>query len=302
MLIDELRKAAQLKAVAGYPPGYLTPDMFFDLLAAEVVLADNVADYYYSSGQDHWPLEAFPNIAPPFPTMFVDWPVPKLIMPGEQTVAAQNLRCGLLIHSFEADQSDPEIRNLRETCPVGFSEPKWICESLLFSKVGKQLLLPGYSTVWYVTAEGTMAAPAVRLSFGPMVQEPEIQEYLQLHAARNLHVPFLALSFLHCKNVTIRKVTPPSPWKNAKVAARHPPTTTYSVLEIKPMQRVLATEGRSGVSGVQRALHICRGHFKDFSKGGGLFGRYKGVYWWDMQTRGNPAAGIRVKDYELGKE
>lgn len=43
-----------------------------------------------------------------------------------------------------------------------------------------------------------------------------------------------------------------------------------------------------------------RGHFKDFSAKG-LFGKYKGVYWWGDQVRGDSAQGVIDKDYRLAR-
>ena len=74
---------------------------------------------------------------------------------------------------------------------------------------------------------------------------------------------------------------------------------TFKTLEIEPMKRILRTEGQSEKTGLRQALHICRGHFKDYSKGGGLFGKYKGLYWWESQVRGSVSEGTIVKDYSV---
>ncbi len=39
--------------------------------------------------------------------------------------------------------------------------------------------------------------------------------------------------------------------------------------------------------------------FKDFSKGKGLFGKYKDVFWWDSQVRGRVDQGVVLKDYAI---
>jgi len=46
----------------------------------------------------------------------------------------------------------------------------------------------------------------------------------------------------------------------------------------------------TGVS-IQKALHICRGHFKDYRKSG-LFGKIAGIFWWDQHARGSADCGI----------
>jgi hypothetical protein len=112
--------------------------------------------------------------------------------------------------------------------------------------------------------------------------------------------PFLvATSILHCKNVTARRVHPPE--KLAKAAAkRGRPIYSYSVLDLKPMRRILDGEGGMGHgASLAKALHVCRGHFKDYRDGAGLFGRVKGLFWWEQSLRGNVANGVHVKDYRV---
>ena len=48
-----------------------------------------------------------------------------------------------------------------------------------------------------------------------------------------------------------------------------------------------------------RRLHAKRGHIKDYRKGNGLFGRYKGVWYWGPQLAGDEAEGIVMSDYKM---
>ena len=67
------------------------------------------------------------------------------------------------------------------------------------------------------------------------------------------------------------------------------------------MKKVLREEGKSEETGLKHALHICRGHFKDYRDGKGLFGRYKDIYWWESQVRGNGEHGVVLKDYNVNE-
>jgi hypothetical protein len=69
-------------------------------------------------------------------------------------------------------------------------------------------------------------------------------------------------------------------------------------LNIHPIKKILEIEGQSQKTGLKMALHICRGHFKDFTERG-LFGKYHGLYWWDAHARGNAKEGIALKDYRV---
>ena len=64
------------------------------------------------------------------------------------------------------------------------------------------------------------------------------------------------------------------------------------------MREVLRKEGRAAETGVRQAIHLCRGHFKDYHyrSGRGLFGRTHGLYWWDMQVRGMRRPGQSRRD------
>jgi hypothetical protein len=63
-----------------------------------------------------------------------------------------------------------------------------------------------------------------------------------------------------------------------------------------------ANGGKDGIS-LAKALHICRGHFKNFDDKP-LFGKLTGTYWWQPHVRGTAEAGIVEKDYriKLGSE
>ena len=129
----------------------------------------------------------------------------------------------------------------------------------------------------------------------------------------------LTLSFLHCKNVTLKTVeepgsseqSPPSSRKAQKKKRRKQtairdqqpvqpgPTVTYHILDVEPMKQVLRTEGQAEQQGLKRAMHICRGHFAHYEEGKGLFGKYHGTYWRAQHVRGSAEQGTRIKDYRI---
>jgi hypothetical protein len=114
----------------------------------------------------------------------------------------------------------------------------------------------------------------------------------------------LSLSFMHCKNVKLVDVIPdkqPTHNKSAKRrrerATYHP--VPYKVLDILPMKEILRTKGRSEKVGAKKALHICRGHFADYTEGAGLFGKWHDRYWWSPQLRGTAQKGVTVRDHRI---
>ena len=108
----------------------------------------------------------------------------------------------------------------------------------------------------------------------------------------------VAISFGHCKNVRHVEHIPGGKLEKARLKRGRKPTLRYYTLEIDPMREVLRREGHSDTLGLKQAMHICRGHFKDYRQSG-LFGKIKGVFWWDQAVRGTAEAGVVVKDYSV---
>ena len=107
----------------------------------------------------------------------------------------------------------------------------------------------------------------------------------------------LTISFMHAKNVQLLERVAAPRLQKARIRNRKKPFVKYYVLEINPLKKLLSEEGNSSVNGVRQALHVCRGHFKDYRDGRGLFGKFRGIYWWQEHARGNISAGVITKDY-----
>jgi hypothetical protein len=108
---------------------------------------------------------------------------------------------------------------------------------------------------------------------------------------------WLAVSFMHCKNVRHVETVPKVDHKFLKATGKKPRVRFYT-LEIDPMKETLRREGQCETVGLKQALHICRGHFKDY-RASGLFGKIKGIFWWDSALRGSPEHGQVIKDYAV---
>jgi hypothetical protein len=129
------------------------------------------------------------------------------------------------------------------------------------------------------------------------ISRQELQERVDI--AGCLLYPFwLAMSFLHCKNVITAKVDPCHP-KGKKKASMCCPRAHYHMLNIHPMREILRREGKQDTTGLKQALHSCRGHFRDYSQGRGLFGKHKGLYWFNQHRRGSSKHGVSIKDYMI---
>ena len=125
-----------------------------------------------------------------------------------------------------------------------------------------------------------------------------------LSVAGGLTAPVrMALTLLNCRNVVVIDKQEPKRLRQARPTECPPmPRLTYKTLGVQPMQPKVQTGGNGKGPQPSRGivpLHFCRGHFKDYRHGKGLFGKYRNQYWWAQQWRGNSEQGVVIKDYEL---
>jgi hypothetical protein len=124
------------------------------------------------------------------------------------------------------------------------------------------------------------------------------RQVIEASGMSSLHVPLLAISLAHCKNVNLSDGPPIAP--KPREMRRHPgfKGTRYKILEIEPMRKIIMDEGDESNNGTVKALHICRGHFKDYRERG-LFGKVKGTFWWEQSMRGSASVGRIEKTYSV---
>ncbi|MBA7678999.1 hypothetical protein ES703_87280 [subsurface metagenome] len=275
MLIDRIQTAQ----IANRPRCNLTVIKQW-LLQSEVVLADNVATYFVET-KGKCTLDDFPNIAPPFPFLFLEWLARRPDDDNHRSVAKT---IGCLITSKE-----------KATEPVPW---KWECASVIFLEfTSGEIMLP-VIFFWCVMEDGTPYFTEGKVgikAFPPF-------ENVAPDLLYELPIPWLTLSFMHCKNVELSPVLPSPKLSQARLRRGKRPLVTYKILKIRPMAKILDTEGKAQEIGLKKALHICRGHFKDYREGAGLFGRFHDIWWWDMHRAGSIDEGIALKDYLVNPE
>ena len=271
-----------------------------------VITIDNVVDYIRSFGKTSWILgDDIPNIAPPLPRMFFEWRANRI--PALEH-SANDYRLGALVCS-EDFKKGPKLSALSaETRALAqHLNARWYCcyesiaarchgdselevlarEDLFVDDDGKVITQIDQNTkMVYWHRVGTSDTSLLKLDRGSM---DRVVGSFSLPA-------MLAISFMHCKNVHV--VEGKSNILKQKCNGKRSPHYKYHILQINPMREVLRREGKSNEVGLKRALHICRGHFKDY-RDHGLFGNQRGVYWWPMHVRGTVEAGMVVKDYSI---
>jgi hypothetical protein len=306
-----------------------------DFAAAVLVVVDNVAHFYFESPQEDWHLARhFPNIAPPWPKAFYEYRVPRFINLGKelQPNRAADSRVGLLLHSNSIEEVLSERRARRGDRPIsgkereelselfgseasslvwGTADPEayeranvgWLCYAMvIFEAPHREPKL--LNTVYFaVSRQGEIVVrpngrPELVVNI-PDDGDPTHLEIRRSGASAYLHVPLLATCFLHCNNVRVTDVVPPSKLARAQERKHGVPKVSFKILDIQPMRRILDDDGgmARGHSAPQ-AMHIVRGHFKHFDDHP-LFGKHRGMFWWPMSLRGTSDAGITAKSYEV---
>lgn len=290
-----------------------------ELAGAQVFCIDNVDNFFWSNFEKYKDLYGFPNVAPPFDNYFMycdetertndDGSRYRDLYPsyryGLWFLAAPIMDCPDIAIDWFADNGTNRLKLRNEGA-------KWSVLFAAFSSYNKREAISHAWGQYVVNEDGSInelgteikcssslvSAMSQRYSFS----EEECAENVFNAASVELAACWLATSLLHCKNVVHVDQAP-----NAKQAFRArefqkktgKPAAKWKVLKIEPMVRVLREEGGLEGNGITQALHICRGHFKDYSQGKGLFGRAKGLYWWDQHMRGNESAGVVIKDYKV---
>jgi len=104
------------------------------------------------------------------------------------------------------------------------------------------------------------------------------------------------LILLNCKNVEAQRVFPHIKAHNKRVKKGLEGLFEYHVLKIS---HDLKSSVASAKSGSMNRLHLCRGHFKEYTEEAPLMGKHVGLYFWQPHVRGRNKKGIVIKDYEF---
>jgi len=277
--MDFLTSIINEVAVMPSVTGVLDTAILLDRLKqATVIRTQNVCDYLYQeTEQEYFVLNRdFPNIAPPWPLFFMHHRMPRRSHSEGRIVqtAYGNVDLGFLFQSYR-----PEKSHWRVACAI-------------FARGSGGTFVQ--SVAWQVANDGRfLNADGTEIDLGEGGCKFVVTDAYRLPSGRAsnrdpsfdvnlLFVPFLALSFCHCKNVAVRRETVPLPVQHKRQRKYGWSPQSWHEIQIEPVRRVLENSGaRQGRNGLARALHIQRGSFRDYREGRGLFGKHHGIWWWE---------------------
>lgn len=287
-----------------------------DLRTATVLDIDNVAQYYFkhhtrTDGHMDGP-EQFPQLAPPFPCAFYEYALEPsmydvMFTERERALPPVINQIGILVQSMDVGRFRDHFANWGDFLQEQRSDvpAKWVLFVTVFAghKAARDIRAPCTLLILAVGEDG-QATSQLRCRIWGIEDEcyelipPE--RHVAIGSLGSLAFPaFLATSFLHCRNVATEENLPPAKLSKAYSRRHGQPLVRFKTLSIEPMKQVLRKQGHIDNHGLSHALHLCRGHFKDYRNSSGLFGKHKGLFWWDMHARGALDQGAVVKDYAI---
>lgn len=283
----------------------------------------DVADFYYfgSDKEVFWHKD-FITCVPPWNFTSVDWRMPD---------HSYSKDCGLTINKGDRLDINHFIINMRikDNKKIPFDYMKYVNPTSTMPFENSLGLLKensdGYKLGWVISIQTNINN--LRISnreyflkkdgkillldnennkfFSPAIVmcKEKTQENAESFAQETLElekVCLLALNFLNCKNVKINENPISRQVKRQHERKGEPVYKTYT-LEIKAMREILKHSINENKTDIKKALHLCRGHFKTYTKENPLLGKFTGTYWWDMHARGDSTYGKVDKDYKIIK-
>lgn len=341
-IIDSLRAGARFIHVPftrSYPQ---KPQIVFDYISkgvdtrdVEVIYADNVYEYCgEKERQSSDIMEDLPNCAPPFSVFWVEARIPQKFQRKEAIGISNNIAVFCLCPKREdwkllSGTLPGKPTATEETVTQVFQrwpDAHWvICGTPLFECIyeggekadntvahGARFFIP-------IAQDGRVLAPPVTQIPREALGDEEAANFTQfddLNTEGNKNLAWLNVlayrysyfllsvcCFFNCKNVDAVKIPPPEKLNKKRRANGKAPLVGYHVLVLDKIAAAVRAAGSNiEQSGIKLALALQRGHFKHYEKGRGLFGRWKGTYWWNENARGDEANGIVVKDYATTRE
>jgi hypothetical protein len=276
-----------------------------DIREATYIDVQNVADYFWSHDEDYWDLVNF-NLAPPFSFFATRYGLPEVVRSTKFGEVPRPEHKGVeILTVFRQTAGIPNYTrgpdalyaSLSARTPV--SGAKWHYDIFVFPVKGRVAYPPSL----FFTAVNELGQIArydnqSGRAFWQATQYPHFE--INVQSPTYLHVSGLALTFLNSRNVELLKPPPGSSKKRRPRKEKF--ESRYYRIKVNAIGQRYERIGGRGATGISQALHIVRGHFREYGPEFGkglLFGKYAGRFWVAAHTSGSPESGVVVKDYEV---
>lgn len=139
---------------------------------------------------------------------------------------------------------------------------------------------------------------AIVRNLGRSFDAHEMREaFTSLNSDISVFNVFLAL--LSCKNITAETIRIDEKLNKRRSKKGKLPLYDYKVLNlILPGNKKEVNKSDLNETSIKQRVHLCRGHFKEYTEKRPLFGKYVGRYWWQAIVRGK-GDGMINKEYQI---
>jgi len=253
----------------------------------------NIVRYYFEgTSQEEWELDKdFPNCVLPWPWLWMEWK-PPLFSNSDGKIIDRSFMNGSELGVLAASKKIDNGWHLELHCfmysPVMKYKSHWCSVKFVLDRNG----------VIKIFKDNNGRCKFIHIAGRDLVNRVGEKDLWGVTLSEFIFPCLLAISFCHCKNIIIDKKNIDEKLIRIRRKKNKIHILKYYTLNIEPIKKIL-DESTSESQGLKNAIHICRGHFKDFRNSGGLFGKHKGLYWWDMQARGRDKKREVIKDYSV---
>jgi hypothetical protein len=134
----------------------------------------------------------------------------------------------------------------------------------------------------------------------------ETNAFMQRCFIQKVTLATSVLDVINCKNVSLSPVdqiksnasSKKTPRAKRRAKEGKSALFRYYVLMLD-LNKGRALAGKTGAGLGSVPVHLCRGHFKEYTAEKPLFGRVTGRFWWQPRARGKPENGVVMKDYAI---
>ena len=277
------------------------------LTGATCIEATNVARFFDRSYLADGSFDSFWTdlkcLVPPYKRFFVEWEkplIPSATRMGMLFVACKPEEAEGIAHAIigaGARSTPAKIVEFRQDVRC-----RWIYIALDFLEFAHKndgehisgLRGPYHITTMSVAEDGTL------LDFWMSHATAQIPKDESMQVGAASLVAWTTLSMLNCANIETVEHKAPDAFQKARTKSGKKPFVSYHTVRVdldKTPRQITAPSLPGDVTTPR--LHKKRGHMKDYRRGKGLFGRYKGVWFWGDMISGSEEAGVVVSDYEV---
>lgn len=134
-----------------------------------------------------------------------------------------------------------------------------------------------------------------------IIENGNIYKTMKKDSLSNIEAFETLLLLLNCKNIVSKNNIPSNKLNTIRTKRGKQQLFSYKTLHVVlPKNKEIIHESKN--IGDHNRIHLCRGHFKEYTKDHPLFGKYTGLYWWQPHVRGQNRDGIVMKDYNVKLE